>query len=74
MSMSLTMPPVNTSKVDLNYSSPWLASDASKHRLNVTDVLPGNVMPVNSIDIESNTLLCGTDGEQIFTVRNLVIR
>ncbi|XP_077977336.1 nucleoporin Nup43-like [Glandiceps talaboti] len=56
-------------------SSAWLSSDTSKHRnLEVTTLLPHNKMPVNSIDIESNHLLCGTDGEAIYVIRNLTIR
>ncbi|KAK2178261.1 hypothetical protein NP493_550g00028 [Ridgeia piscesae] len=52
----------------------WLASEAMKHRVETTDLLAGNMMPVNSIDIVNNTLLCGTDSEQIYTLRNLVIQ
>ena len=56
-------------------SNPWLGSEASKTRgLDVTDLLAGNTMPVNTIDIEGNILLCGTDGEQIYVVRNIAIR
>ncbi|XP_077862954.1 nucleoporin Nup43-like, partial [Saccoglossus kowalevskii] len=56
-------------------SSPWLSNDASKHRnLEVTTLLPHNKMPVNTIDIESNNLLCGTDGEAVYVVRNLTLR
>lgn len=58
-----------------DYSNPWLGSEASKTRgLDVTDLLAGNTMAVNTLDIESNTLLCGTDGEQIYVVRNIAIR
>ncbi len=62
------------SKQNQSYTSPWLASEASKHRLEVTDMLPGNTMPVNSIDIDGNVLLCGTDSEQMYVVKNMTIR
>ena len=70
----MSLPNPNTPRGNLSYTSPWLTSDASKHRLDVTDVLPGNTMPVNTMDIENKTLLCGTDGEQIYTIKNLAIR
>lgn len=54
--------------------SVWLASEAMKHRVETTDLLAGNLMPVNSIDIVNDTLLCGTDSEQIYTLRNLLIQ
>ena len=75
LSMSLTMPnPASAKQHNTSYTNPWLASEASKHRMDITDVLPGSTMPVNSIDIVGNTLLCGTDAEQIVMVRNLVIK
>lgn len=55
-------------------TNPWLASDAAKHRLEINDVIPENKMPVNSIDIQSNTLICGTDGEAIYRIHNMPIR
>ncbi|XP_074662693.1 nucleoporin Nup43-like [Tubulanus polymorphus] len=55
-------------------ANPWLGSDASKHRVEITDVIPGNTMSINTIDITANTLLCGSDGEAIFTVHNMAIR
>ncbi|KAI0237410.1 Nucleoporin Nup43 [Lamellibrachia satsuma] len=55
-------------------TSVWLASEAMKHRVETTDLLAGNLMPVNSIDIVNDTLLCGTDSEQIYTLRNLLIQ
>ena len=61
-------------KSELDYTSAWLGSEASKHRMDVSDLLAGNTMPVNTLDIQSTTLICGTDGEQIYTVCDLVIR
>ena len=54
-------------------TSPWLACQASRHQLDITDLLPGNTMPVNSIDIVDTTLLCASDAEQIICVQDLVI-
>ena len=75
LSMSMTLTNAAIGKVGTEtFTSSWLASDATKHRLEITDLLPGNTMPVNTLDIYGNTLLCGTDGEQIYTINNLSIK
>ncbi|ELU18713.1 hypothetical protein CAPTEDRAFT_166049 [Capitella teleta] len=53
--------------------SPWLTCQAAKNQLEITDLLPGSRMPINSIDIVDCTLLCGTDAEQIICVQDLVV-
>ncbi len=70
--MSLSYP--TAGKNAESFSSSWLASDATKHRLEITDLLPGNTMPVNTLDICGSTLLCGTDGEQIYKIAGVNIR
>jgi len=62
---------LSSSRLSTSTTSPWLASEAAKHRLDVTDMLPGNTMPVNSIDIDGTVLLAGTDAEQIYTIKNV---
>ncbi|XP_022108974.1 nucleoporin Nup43-like [Acanthaster planci] len=54
-------------------TSPWLASDPS-HQVDINHVLPSNAMPVNSLDVEADQLVCGTDGEAVFVVQNLGLR
>lgn len=49
-------------------SSPWLSLDAGRHKMEITTVLPNQTLPVNTLDIESQTLLCGTDEEAIYTI------
>ncbi|XP_013399806.1 nucleoporin Nup43-like [Lingula anatina] len=56
-------------------SNPWLTIDASKHRIEVTNLMHGsNFLPINTLDIESNTVICGGDSEAIYVIPNLVIR
>lgn len=45
----------------------WLSPDNSKMEIN--SLIDDNILPVNSVDIESQTLLCGTDSESIITIR-----
>jgi hypothetical protein len=51
----------------------WLMGDASKRHVNVKNLLPGNVFGVNTVDVAGGTVICGTDGEQICTIRGLAI-
>ena len=54
-------------------TSPWLANDPS-NQMDINRVLPSNVMPVNSVDVEGDQLVCGTDGEAVFVVKGLGLR
>jgi hypothetical protein len=43
--------------------------------MEINDILPGdNNMPINTLDIDGNTLICGSDNEAIFIVPGLAIR
>jgi len=57
--------------------SAWISSGVGvekKSNVVTSSLLPTYFnMPVNSIDMESDILLCGTDAEAVFTVRNLNI-
>ncbi|KAK3776488.1 hypothetical protein RRG08_023837 [Elysia crispata] len=51
-------------------SSPWLSlvETASSNKLDIASLLPNKSLPVNSLDIQAATLLCGTDSETIYTI------
>ncbi|XP_050392857.1 nucleoporin Nup43 [Patella vulgata] len=49
-------------------SSPWISIESSRHKLEINSLLPNKSLPVNSLDIQNYTLLCGTDSETIYTV------
>jgi len=59
--------------------SPWISSGSGvggdkKSNVVTSSLLPTYFdMPVNSVDVESDILLCGTDAEAVFTIRNLNI-
>ena len=55
-------------------SSPWLFVDTNKHKLETYSLLPVNNLPVNSLDVDGNSLVCGTDGEAIIIVQDLPIK
>ncbi|XP_055887410.1 nucleoporin Nup43-like isoform X2 [Biomphalaria glabrata] len=48
--------------------SPWLSLETSRHKLDISSLLPNKSLPVNSLDIDTSTLLCGTDSETIYSV------
>uniref|UniRef100_T1JAS8 POPDC1-3 domain-containing protein n=1 Tax=Strigamia maritima TaxID=126957 RepID=T1JAS8_STRMM len=51
-------------------ANPWLACSAAKHRLEICSLLPTSFLGVNSIDIEKNALLCGSDNEAFYILPN----
>ncbi|KAK3747753.1 hypothetical protein QZH41_008783 [Actinostola sp. cb2023] len=54
--------------------SPWLSVDATKHRMETYSLLSENRLSINSLDIESQHLLCGCDCEAIFVICDLILR
>ena len=61
-------------RADVVASSVWLMGDASKRHLEVKDLLPGvTTLSVNSVDVSGNTIICGSDSEQLLVVNGLGI-
>ncbi|XP_072021961.1 nucleoporin Nup43-like isoform X1 [Amphiura filiformis] len=56
-----------------DHISPWLSTDPSRP-IDTNEVLPANTMPVNSLDVDGDRLVCGTDGEAIFVASNIFCR
>ena len=52
-------------------SSPWLSGAIQQGKVEIVNLFPENRMSVNSLDIESRHLVCGTDGEALFVMPNL---
>ena len=55
-------------------ASPWLSGAVHQGKVEIANYLPENFLSVNSLDIESNNLICGSDCEGLFMVPNLVLR
>ena len=55
-------------------SSPWLSGGAEQGRLNVQDYSPSQGLAVNSLDIESCHVVCGTDKDALCVATNLKVR
>ncbi|XP_071482667.1 nucleoporin Nup43-like [Diadema antillarum] len=67
------VPTKSAPSVDGETSSPWLNSDSASGQLEINHVLPSNVNPVNSLDVEGPQLVCGTDGEALYYIPNMNI-
>jgi len=56
---------------DLEYSNFWVNTDKVKTRLSINDVIQPVYMPINSLDIQKQQLICGADNEAVYFQRNL---
>ncbi|KAL5243582.1 hypothetical protein ACI65C_010992 [Semiaphis heraclei] len=56
---------------DLEYSNFWVNTDKVKTRLSINDVIQPIYMPINSLDIQKQQLICGADNEAVYFQRNL---
>lgn len=52
-------------------TSPWLSGAIQQGKVEIVNLLPDNRLSVNSLDIESRHLICGTDGEALFIIPDL---
>ncbi len=55
-------------------ASPWLSGAVHQGKVDISNYLPDNFLAVNSLDIESNNLVCGSDCEGLCMVPDLVLR
>jgi hypothetical protein len=51
----------------------WLNSDVAKHRLEVFTLMPQLHMPINSLDVSRNRVVCGCDNEAVYVFKNVVL-
>nr|XP_023665926.1 nucleoporin Nup43 [Paramormyrops kingsleyae] len=54
-------------------TSSWLGGDSSKVHLEATHMLPTQTLPVNSLDVLGQCLVCGTDGEAIYVNKRVPV-
>lgn len=61
----------NQANVPQALISSWLSTDPAKDRIEITSLLPGGTLSVNSLDVLGPCLVCGTDAEAIYVTRQL---
>ncbi|XP_046392764.1 nucleoporin Nup43 [Ischnura elegans] len=51
----------------------WLGGEASKHRLEVFSLIPAMHKPINSLDVDRDSLVYGCDNEGIYLLTNITL-
>lgn len=53
--------------------NPWLMGEAAQSKIRVKSILDSefNFLPLNSLDILADSLLCGGSNSSVFTISNL---
>ncbi|ESN99224.1 hypothetical protein HELRODRAFT_189038 [Helobdella robusta] len=54
--------------------SSWLLDGEKSSRKIVSNLLPDNMFPINTLDVSHNRLICGLDSEQLYLFSNLAVR
>ena len=54
-------------------TSPWLSGAIQQGKVEIVNLIPDNRISINSLDIESRHLVCGSDGEALFVIPNLTL-
>ncbi len=55
-------------------SCPWLSDTVQQGKVSIRDYSPGHSISINSLDVESQRLVCGTDAETLYLVPPLTLR
>lgn len=51
---------------------PWMSRNV-KNRINVYSLIQNLHLPINSLDVQQNSVLCGCDNEAIYLIRDFTI-
>eukprot|EP00088_Acartia_fossae_P045734 TRINITY_DN4928_c0_g1_i1.p1 TRINITY_DN4928_c0_g1~~TRINITY_DN4928_c0_g1_i1.p1 ORF type:complete len:350 (-),score=88.49 TRINITY_DN4928_c0_g1_i1:159-1208(-) len=54
-------------------SSPWLSSEAVKHKVETTSLISQQPLPINSIDVLGHSVLFGGDNEAFYILNNILL-
>jgi len=54
-------------------SSPWLSSEAVKHKVETTSLVTKQPLPINSVDVLGHSVLFGGDNEAFYMLNNIVM-
>lgn len=57
--------------MDIVDENVWLSSDLKKDKLEILSVMPKLHLPINSLSISRDKLLCGCDNEAIYAIKNI---
>ncbi|KAB7498013.1 Nucleoporin Nup43 [Armadillidium nasatum] len=72
----ITSSKVNKEFADINkrkeLPNAWFSEDVKQGMLDAVSLIPASRLPINTLDIESETLLAGSDNESIFIIKNVL--
>lgn len=68
--LSMSFGAASSQPTQISSASPWLASHVARHKIEIVALLDssGGGLSLNSLDIEDDILLCGSDNESIYTI------
>ncbi|XP_023336112.1 nucleoporin Nup43 isoform X1 [Eurytemora carolleeae] len=64
---------MNNSLENLNSTSPWLSSEAVRHKVETTSLVSKQPLPINSVDVLGHSVLFGGDNEAFYILNNIVM-
>ena len=57
---------------NLNSTSPWLSSEAVKHKVETHSLVSKQPLPVNSLDVVGHSVVFGGDNEAFYVLHNVI--
>nr|ACO15127.1 Nucleoporin Nup43 [Caligus clemensi] len=63
----------NSNEIYKGVTSPWLSSEAIKHRVETTSLMSKQYLPINSLDALGSSLLFGGDNEAIYIFSSVIL-
>ena len=57
----------------LSLSSPWLSSEAVKHKVETHSLVTKQPLPLNSIDVRGHSMVFGGDNEAFYVLHNMLL-
>lgn len=63
----------NASLDNLNATSPWLSTEAVKHKVETHSLVTKQPLPVNSVDVLGQSVIFGGDNEAFYILNNILL-
>ena len=57
---------------NLNTTSPWLSSEAVKHKVETHSLVAKQPLPVNCLDVVGHSVVFGGDNEAFYVLHNVI--
>jgi len=64
---------LDSSADNMNTTSPWLSSEAVRHKVETNSLVSQQPLPINSVDVLGHSVLFGGDNEAFYILPNIVM-